>query len=68
MCKTPGVHVVFVQPSECATILMCKYPHVHIAEWAKLRVLLSGVQVSDVLFSYLREWDSVLPHSDLWEK
>ena len=51
MWKTPDVHLVYVQLSECATIRMCKYPHVHIAEWAKFRVLLSGVQVPDVLFS-----------------
>ena len=45
-----------VKNSGCAcgfsvTILMCNYPNVHIAEWAKFRVLLSGVQVPDVFFS-----------------
>ena len=55
MWKNPNVHVVFVQLSLCVSILMCKYPHVHITERAKFRVLLSGVQVSDVLFSYCAE-------------
>ena len=39
LCNYPNV-----QLSGCASILMC-------AEWAKFRVLLSGVQVPDVLFS-----------------